>query len=299
MPGVIANPALLAGLLPEHDATARATHQREWAGVASVALHGVLLLLMAQVVPHVIAPAPLRPPAAVAPVTMTISLKDLPIVFTPAVRPGGGGGGGGAREHGPVPRAHGRGHDRVTLPVARPVAPLAPLVGKELPLQMLDIPVVPQALGDGVVVGLPTGAEGAAPSRGPGSGGGVGDGTGTGAGSGAGSGLGSGSGGGMGGGMGGRVYVPGGGVSAPLLLAQVRPSYTPEALRTRVQGSVTLEAIVRRNGFADTIRVLRSLDPGLDGEAVAALRQWRFRPGRVGDTPVDVLVTVVIDFRIR
>jgi TonB family protein len=295
MPRVIANPALLAGLLPEHDATARATHQREWAGAASVALHGVLLLFVAQLVPHVVALAPSRPPAAGATPTMTISLKDLPIVFTSAARPGGGGGGGGAREHGPVPRALGRGHDRVTLPVARPPSPLAPLVGKELPLQMLDIPVVPQASGDDVVIGLPTGVESAPPSRGPGAGGGVGDGTGTGAGSGVGSGLGPGSGGGLGGG----VYVPGGGVSAPTLLTQVRPSYTPEALRTRVQGTVMLEAVVRRNGFADAIRVLRSLDPGLDGEAVAALRQWRFRPGRIGEIPVDVLVTVVIDFRIR
>ncbi|MBI4486271.1 MAG: TonB family protein, partial [Acidobacteria bacterium] len=44
--------------------------------------------------------------------------------------------------------------------------------------------------------------------------------------------------------------------------------------------------------------VLRSLDAGLDREAIAAVRQWRFAPGRVGGEPVDVLVTIILDFRI-
>lgn len=227
--------------------------------------------------------------------TVPMTLKDLPLVFTPAARPGGGGGGGGARQKGPVPKAHGRGSDPVTLPVARTPVPSSPLTGRELPFQMLDIPAKPLASGTEVIVGLPAGVEGAPLSRGPGSGGGVGDGTGTGAGSGVGSGLGAGSGGGMGGG----VYRPGGGVTAPTLLTQVRPTYTTDALRNRIQGTVALEAIVRRDGVADAIRVIRSLDPGLDAQAIHALRQWRFRPGRLGDTPVDVLVSVVIDFTIR
>ena len=295
MQRIIANPALLAGRLPEHDATARATHQRQWAGVASVALHGLAVLLVTQLARHVIAPGTPPQTAAMAPPATTVSLKDLPIVFKPTARPGGGGGGGGAHEKGPVPKAHGRGSDRVTLPVARQPFPSAPLVGKELPFQALDIPAVPLASGLDVIVGLPNGVEGAPPSRGPGSGGGVGEGTGTGAGSGTGPGLGP----GVGGGMGGGVYRPGGGVLAPVLVVEVRPTYTLDALRNRVQGTVMLEAVVRRDGLAHAIRVVRSLDPGLDAQAVEALRQWRFRPGRLGDSPVDVLVSVVIDFRIR
>jgi outer membrane biosynthesis protein TonB len=46
-------------------------------------------------------------------------------------------------------------------------------------------------------------------------------------------------------------------------------------------------------------RVTRSLDPGLDSEAIAAARDWRFAPGRVGNTPVDVLVTILLDFNTR
>jgi outer membrane biosynthesis protein TonB len=45
---------------------------------------------------------------------------------------------------------------------------------------------------------------------------------------------------------------------------------------------------------------VRSLDPGgLDVQAIAAVQQWRFNPGRLGSTPVDVLVTVVMEFSIR
>jgi TonB family protein len=133
-------------------------------------------------------------------------------------------------------------------------------------------------------------------STGPGSGGGVGSGIGTGTGSGRGSGLGPGAGGGTGGG----VYRPGGAVSAPRLIEEVRPRYTSDALRTKIQGTVFLEAIVRSDGSPSHIRVVRSLDRGgLDEEAVAAVAKWRFEPGRLAGQPVDVLVTIMVDFWIR
>ena len=133
-------------------------------------------------------------------------------------------------------------------------------------------------------------------STGPGSGGGVGTGIGTGIGRGRGPGLGPGSGGGTGGG----VYRPGGAVSAPRLIKEVKPRYTNEALQHMVQGTVVLEVIVTGDGCPSHIRVVRSLDRGgLDEEAVSAVAQWRFEPGRLAGVPVDVLVTVMLDFSIR
>ena len=129
---------------------------------------------------------------------------------------------------------------------------------------------------------------------------GVGSGVGTGAGSGAGPGEGSGQGAGEGGGEGGGVYRLGAGVIAPVLLSEVRPNYTPRALAQRLQGSVLLELVIRHDGLPDRIRILQSLDPReLDEEAIRAVRQWRFRPGRVGHMPVDVLVTCIVDFHLR
>ena len=76
----------------------------------------------------------------------------------------------------------------------------------------------------------------------------MGGGVGTGVGSGIGSGTGPGFGEGSGGGFGGGVYRPGNGVTAPTLLSQVRPNYTPDAMRRRIQGTVVLEMIVGADG---------------------------------------------------
>jgi TonB family protein len=57
---------------------------------------------------------------------------------------------------------------------------------------------------------------------------------------------------------------------------------------------------VKHDGRPADIRVIRSLDPrGLDEQAVLAASQWRFEPGRFAGTPVDVLVTIVLDFSIH
>jgi TonB family protein len=144
-------------------------------------------------------------------------------------------------------------------------------------------------------IGLPAAATLSGASTGPGSGGGVGTGIGTGAGAGSGPGLGKGTGGGAGGG----VYRPGGAVSAPRLIKDVKPRYTDEALQNGIQGTVVMEAIVATDGRPSQIRVVRSLDPGLDEQAVAAVAKWRFEPGRLGGEPVNVLVTIMLDFWIR
>ena len=84
------------------------------------------------------------------------------------------------------------------------------------------------------------------------------------------------------------------------MLREVKPTYTAEALRAKIQGSVLLEVVVQRDGTPRDIRVIRSLDPkGLDLEAVLAVERWRFRPGRLNGVPVDVLVTIALDFSVR
>jgi protein TonB len=94
---------------------------------------------------------------------------------------------------------------------------------------------------------------------------------------------------------------PGGDVLAPTLIRSVDPKFTPEAMQARIQGTVELEAVVQANGTVGMVRVTRSLDPihGLDIEAIRAARQWVFRPGTRGGQPVDVIVKLIVDFRIH
>jgi len=207
---------------------------------------------------------------------------------------GRGGGGGGNRTPGPIPRAQSVGHDPYTLRVAKPAGTSGRLVdAPALPAPVLD--ATPLASGIVEQVGLPTGGSTLGISLGTGTGGGVGDGVGTGIGSGRGPGYGAGSGGGIGGG----VYRPGGNVTAPSLLVEIRPSYTADALHRRVQGSVELELVVMANGTPSNIRVLRPLDPALDQEAINAVQRWKFAPGRHAGVAVNVLVTAILDFTIR
>ncbi len=217
------------------------------------------------------------------------------------LRVGGGGGGGGNRQPGPIRRAHGVGADPVTLRVRKPSTPVPAAISSPAPIA--DVPPLPavvlesRPMGSGLFnqIGLPSGGVVSGSSMGPGSGGGVGTGRGTGVGEGDGPGLGRGSGGGAGGG----VYRPGGPVSSPRLIKEVRPTYTNEALRSGLQGIVWLEAVVTREGRTSHIRVVKSLEDGLDQEAVAAVAEWRFEPGRLAGDPVDVLVTVLVAFTIR
>ncbi len=134
-------------------------------------------------------------------------------------------------------------------------------------------------------------------TQGPGTGGGAGSGTGTGAGEGRGSGLGP----GFGGGTGGGAYKPGTGVSTPQLLREVKPDYTVEAMRAKVQGVVLLECVVLPDGTVGDTRVVKSLDDvfGLDAQAIKAAKQWKFLPGRRFGEPVPVLVTIELTFTLR
>lgn len=217
------------------------------------------------------------------------------IVFLQVPGPGGGGGGGGNRSASPPSRAQNVGRDHITLPVSRPVR-AARNPENVVPTQSVALDAIPLASGVAYRMGAPSAAPSLGFSSGPGTGGGVGDGSGTGIGAGTGPGLGSGSGGGSGGG----VYRVGNGVTAPTVRSQVRPHYTSEAMQRKIQGTVVLEMIVGLDGIPYDVRVARSLDAGgLDEEAIRAAKQWRFNPGRLGETPVDVLVILVIDFHIR
>jgi TonB family protein len=86
------------------------------------------------------------------------------------------------------------------------------------------------------------------------------------------------------------------GVTLPVVVSDVKPSYTPDAMRDGVQGAVRLECVVGVDGTVGDVRVVESLDPGLDAQSVDALKQWRFKPGSKDGVVVPVLVEVEMTF---
>jgi protein TonB len=97
------------------------------------------------------------------------------------------------------------------------------------------------------------------------------------------------------------VYEPGNGVSAPTVVLEVKPAYTPEALAARIQGSVQLSVVVLADGTVGDVTVVRSLDTqfGLDAQAVSAAKQWLFNPGTKDGQAVAVRMTILFTFSLR
>ena len=223
------------------------------------------------------------------------------MVWLPQEGPGGGGGGGGNKSPEPPRKMELPGKDKLSVPISKPVQleppkPQPPQV--ETPPVELTIPALAMASGTEQIVGALQGIpDPNSTSQGPGVGGGAGTGRGTGIGPGTGSGLGPGSGGGTGGG----VYRPGSGITTPRVIREVKPAYTPDALRAKIQGEVWLDCVVTPGGDVGTCDVVRSLDGvfGLDQEAIKAAKQWRFSPGMKQGVPVPVLVTISMGFTLR
>jgi protein TonB len=203
--------------------------------------------------------------------------------------PGGGGGGGNERPEPPKPaEVASPKKEEVSVPALKP-EPTPEPTPQEVPLEALNIPAQTLAAATETSIGVLDSGDASSQSTGSGSG--------SGAGSGEGSGLGQGSGGGTGGG----VYRPGSGVINPRILREIKPQYTADAMRAKVQGTVLLECVVLADGSVGRVDVVRSLDPtfGLDQEAVKAAKQWRFQPGTRFGEPVAVLVTIELTFTLR
>ena len=97
------------------------------------------------------------------------------------------------------------------------------------------------------------------------------------------------------------VARPGEGVTAPQIEKEVKPVYTESAKKERIQGSVEMDVVVLADGSVGDVTVTRSLDKkhGLDDEAVKAVKQWRFVPGKKDGKAVPVLVEIEMTFTLK
>jgi TonB family protein len=87
-------------------------------------------------------------------------------------------------------------------------------------------------------------------------------------------------------------------VGEPRKLVHVPPTYPPDALQARVQGTVILECTIGPDGRVTDVEVKRG-SPLLDDAARQAVRQWRYEPTRLNGVPVPVVMTVTVNFRLR
>ena len=96
-----------------------------------------------------------------------------------------------------------------------------------------------------------------------------------------------------------QVYLPGNGVTAPVVEKRVKPEYTVAARAAGVEGVMTLEGVVRADGTVGEARVVKSLHPSLNTKALEALASWRFKPGTKDGMPVAVRVEIEMAFSLQ
>jgi TonB family protein len=83
----------------------------------------------------------------------------------------------------------------------------------------------------------------------------------------------------------------------PRVLSRTPPRYPPLAMARRHQGQVLLQVEIGQDGRPGEVRVARSSGyQELDQAAVAAARQWRFRPASRNGRPVATRARVPVNF---
>jgi TonB family protein len=98
-------------------------------------------------------------------------------------------------------------------------------------------------------------------------------------------------------------YIPsrvraGGQVMAARKIHEVRPKYPREAREKHIQGTVRLEAIIRRDGRVSELKVLKG-DPLLVDAATEAVRKWRYKPVTIRGQAVEVVTEIDVIFELR
>jgi TonB family protein len=96
-----------------------------------------------------------------------------------------------------------------------------------------------------------------------------------------------------------QVYDIGNDVVTPVPITRASGEYTPRARAAKIQGAVWLIAVVQPDGTVDDVKVMRSLHPDLDEQAVAALKRWEFKPGTREGKPVAVRFTIQMSFMLK
>jgi TonB family protein len=87
-------------------------------------------------------------------------------------------------------------------------------------------------------------------------------------------------------------------VVIPRPIYKPEPQYTEDAKIAKIQGSVRLSLVVDEHGQPDDIKVVLSLDPGLDQQAIEAVRQWQFAPATKDGVPVPFPALIEVSFRL-
>jgi TonB family protein len=92
----------------------------------------------------------------------------------------------------------------------------------------------------------------------------------------------------------------GGNIRPPTKTKDVRPVYPASMREAGREGRVPLEAVIGRDGAVLLVRVATAeVHPDFAQAAIDAVQQWQFTPTLLNGKPVDVVMTVTIEFELE
>ena len=96
-----------------------------------------------------------------------------------------------------------------------------------------------------------------------------------------------------------RVRV-GGNIRPPRKLKDVKPIYPESMQEAGVEGKVSIDAVIGRDGSVTAARVTSGeVHPDLAAAALDAVRGWKFEPTLLNGGPVEVVMTVSVSFTLE
>ncbi|HSN86446.1 MAG TPA: energy transducer TonB, partial [Thermoanaerobaculia bacterium] len=93
--------------------------------------------------------------------------------------------------------------------------------------------------------------------------------------------------------------VPQGTVSRPEKISGAQPYYPAKDRAALVEGVIVSELLIEKDGRITQPRVLQSLSPGLDLQALVTFCDWRFKPATLDGKPVRVYYMLTTSFEVR
>jgi protein TonB len=87
-------------------------------------------------------------------------------------------------------------------------------------------------------------------------------------------------------------------LQSAVLLQRVAPVYPPTALLGKVQGEVSVNATIGKDGVPKDLKLIKG-DERLVLAAFTAIRQWRYRPATLGGVPIETQTVVTVSFELK
>lgn len=84
----------------------------------------------------------------------------------------------------------------------------------------------------------------------------------------------------------------------PHSIYRTNPEYDEKDRKKKIEGVVALSAIITTEGKLVDFKLIKTLTPGLDQQAIKSVSQWRFEPMVEDGQPCPTRMTVQVSFKL-